>query len=243
MERQRDANSVPGRPSHNGGQFYEQEMLRRTPKLGLSKGSLLHTPSGAIAALRRKTSEGLNRPCPFGDLIYNDDETNNRAIRGGLVVIGDKNLALPNYEFSALADGSGDGSWLLQIKVDEVEFNADDDDSFFTPGIVTATASPIWQAIDASGGPTNYTDNDPPTDPATADGVVYLPVGSLTVSGTSVLFYPTGCGGFTVEQCGGSYVITRETIDYDFVALETRLEQIETDIADLDSRLAALEGF
>jgi len=150
----------------------------------------------------RKPAEWTQiRSCSFGEIVINDDATNNRAILGGSIACGDQNFNVANYPFPTNSDGSEDGEWLIEISIGGITFNTDDDDSLVLPGIETATGTPTWNKI-AYTGSQNYTSNTNPTTP-TGTGTVILPVGVLTVNQANATLANTGCGAFYVDQCAG----------------------------------------
>lgn len=53
MKRQRDAESLPGRPHDSSGMLEQKELLRRTLKVGLSGAGLSHTPTGSIITIKK----------------------------------------------------------------------------------------------------------------------------------------------------------------------------------------------
>ena len=158
--------------------------------------------------------------CSFGHAVLNNDPVNNRAILGGAITCGDQNFNVANYPFPVKSDGSADGQWLIEISISGITFNTDDDDSLILPGIETATGTPTWNKI-AYTGSENYTSNTNPTTP-TGTGTVVLPIGLLTVSGSSAQLANTGCGAFLVDQCAGVFSYSR--VDD---ALEARIQAIE----------------
>ena len=226
MDRQRDANALPGRPSNDGGQRLEKEILQRTPKIALSGASINHTPTGPVISIKRQAATSSSTPCSFGRVVFNDDVTNNRAVVGGAITIGDKNFNVANYPFPAPSNGTGNGQWLVEISISGVSFNTDDDDSLVLPGIETASGTPTWAKI-AYTGTENYTSNTNPSTP-TGTGTVILPIGLLTVAGSSATIAATGCGAFLVDQCAGVFSSSRYGGgSFDSSALEARIAELE----------------
>lgn len=136
--------------------------------------------------------------CPFGSL---KDVEGGQAIVGGLVVCGDKNINVPDFELSVATDGQ----WAIQISLSGVEAATDDDGEIFLPNVVTGPSS---ASMSANAG-TDYDDNDNPSSPASPNGTVVLPIGIWTVTDGAGSFAATGCGSFTVGQCAGILNYTR----------------------------------
>ena len=181
-----------------------------------------------VMALARVIPQQTRKPhewnqieqCSFGEIVLNNDPTNNRAILGGAITCGDQNFNVANYPFPVNADGSADGQWLIEISISDITFNTDDDDSLILPGIETTTGTPTWNKI-AYTGSENYTSNTNPTTP-TGTGTVVLPIGLLTVREDKANFANTGCGSFIIDQCAGVFSYSR--VDD---ALEARIQAIE----------------
>lgn len=151
---------------------------------------------------QRGGSDSAVAACALGQLYNPNDGNSTKAVRGGAVSIGDRNLNVPYYD----VDTSTDGQWLIEVSISGVSFNTDDDDSLILPGIETASGSPTWNAISYTGSE-DYTDNTNPSTP-TGTGTAVLPIGLLTVASGKATFSPTGCGSFVVTQCAG--VMTHE---------------------------------
>ncbi len=163
-------------------------------------------PNGFVVSASGKGGTSSAPPaCALGQIYNPNDGFSSKAVRGGAVAIGDKNLNIPYYDL----DGVGNGQWLLEVSISGVSFNTDDDDSLMLPGIETATGSPTWNAIVYTGAQ-DYTDTTNPTTP-TGTGTAILPIGLLTVTSGQAYFSPTGCGSFLVTQCGGVMTYARSS--------------------------------
>jgi hypothetical protein len=157
------------------------------------------SPAVAGSGYYHSTDKGSVSTCPFGELETNTEDPPVTSIRGGLLVCGDKNYAVPNY---ALTLGTP-GSWLVEINVTGVTAATDDDDELFLPGVTTATdPAPGWTLISYTGSE-NYTSTTNPASPATPTGTAIIGIGLLVIADGAATFTPTGCGTITVGQCAG----------------------------------------
>jgi hypothetical protein len=161
---------------------------------------LKETSSGTIISIKARSGAGGggSGPCPFGETTTTDDDPPLPAIRGGLIVCGDKNFAVLNESYSVAADGE----WLVQIKLTGITCATDDDGEIFLPGVTTATGDPAWDLKEWTTG-TDYDDNDNPSSPASPTGEIVLPIGRLKITDGVGKFTATGCGNYTIGQCAG----------------------------------------
>jgi hypothetical protein len=82
----------------------------------------------------KATSGGSAAPCPFGELIaINDESEFTQGIRGGIVYCGDKNFNVPYQGINLAASGV----WLVFLEIG-CESNRDDDNEIILPGIKTS---------------------------------------------------------------------------------------------------------
>lgn len=152
---------------------------------------------------------GGGGPCPFGELVAIDDETEyTMGIRGGVVYAGDRNFNVP-YQGLDLAV---DGVWLFYLEI-EVEANRDDDHEILLPEIKTspeADPAAFWNYVAWTVGPpeTQYPDNE---NPEVADGLgtIIIPIGKLTIQDGAARLEPVGCGNITIGHCAGILNHTR----------------------------------
>ena len=171
-------------------------------------GQVRETPNGTVLIFKPGPGGGGSSgpaTCPFGELSTNTEDPPVTSIRGGLLVCGDKNYAVPNQN---LVLGTP-GQWLVEISVAGVTAATDDDGEIFLPGVITATATdPVW-ANNAYTGTESYTDTTNPTSPAAPTGTIIIPIGLLTIADGAATFVPTGCGTIRVGQCAGILSHTR----------------------------------
>ncbi len=164
------------------------------------------TPGGVVISIRQK--KGTAGPlviCPFGELmtVAGEEETTTRAIRGGAIYAGDRNMNIEPQELNLEADGV----WLVSIKV-TCEANRDDDHEIWLPNLLTATTpTGDWDKKVWTDG-TDYDDNTP-LDIDTGEGVCVIPIGKLTIADGSAKLDRVGCGNITITQCGGTLSFTR----------------------------------
>lgn len=139
-------------------------------------------------------------PCPFGELTAIDDETSyTTGIKGGIVHCGDQNFNVEYYGVdTSTTTNSAD---LISIKLDNIAFSTDDDETYILPGVTTSTGTPSWEVTAWTTG-TNYPDNINPATP-TGTATIYVPLGKLTIADGVPTWEPTGCGNITINQCGG----------------------------------------
>lgn len=136
--------------------------------------------------------------CPFGELVDLPDD--GKAIRGGLVLCGDKNFEVPDNDLNLEAEV--DGVVYLELAC---ESNMDDDGEIFLPGIHTSSETDpesFW-TFGAS-----YPDNTSPV-LVTGLGTIRIPLGSLVIADGVATFTPTGCGNVTIGQCAGTLSYSR----------------------------------
>lgn len=157
---------------------------------------ITRTSSGVtVSAIRPKPPKTAN--CPFGQLASSS------SIKGGLILCGDKNFNVPNYEI----DLSSDGERVVYITI-PCEVNMDDDSELILPGIKTSSAVSITGADWTVGA--SYPANTNPTVASAGIGTFIFPIGSITITdGAQSNFVPTGCGTCTVTQCAGTLGHTR----------------------------------
>ena len=151
-----------------------------------------------VSVIKRRTRGGATGvPCYFGEVI---DIEGGKAIRGGSVKCGDKNFHMDDEELP-----SGDGAWLVSIKLD-CESLRDDDNEVFLPGIKTSSDTPVFDFKAWSEG-TDYDDN---SDPSLASGIgsIVVPLGKLTKD-DDVPKFGGACGKITITQCDGILDHTR----------------------------------
>jgi len=138
--------------------------------------------------------------CSFGQMVRVDGAP---GIRGGLILCGDKNFNVTNYEI----DGAADGEKVIFIAI-PCEANMDDDQELILPGIKTSSAASItaadWNVADV------YPVNTNPTVAYAGIGEFIFPLGTITITdGVASNFAPTGCGTCTITQCAGTLSHTR----------------------------------
>ena len=145
--------------------------------------------------------------CPFGNLItlpaVAPATVGVQAIRGGVILCGDKNFNVPDGEINVGADGPK----VIYITI-PCEANMDDDSELILSGIKTSSAASLtgadWTVADS------YPDNTNPTVASAGIGTFIFPIGSITItSGAASNFVPTGCGTCNISQCAGTLSHTR----------------------------------
>lgn len=125
-------------------------------------------------------------------------------INGGAMLCGDKNFYVEPFE----VDTGGDGEWLVQILLGDIEFATDDDEEIFLPGgVESSDDTPSWDLKSYSSG-TDYDDNTNPSDPSDTGSIV-IPIGYLKVEDGVVTFRAESCGHIGVGQCAGILFHTR----------------------------------
>jgi hypothetical protein len=141
---------------------------------------------------------GQESTCPFGKIVtYADGEDTITAILGGLFICGNKNFNVANREINL----ESDGSWLIKLTLSGVDPATDDDDEIFLSGVVTASGTPTWGAIEYTGSE-SYTPNTNPATPS-GTGTLVIPIGILKVDDGDATLSPTGCGRIVAGQCAG----------------------------------------
>jgi len=174
--------------------------LRYSNLTGVVGGRLVKTPNGSTlfidAGKGGKTSSSSS--CTFGEIYTNNEDPPVTAIRGGLIICGDKNFNVPDQPLTL---GTA-GTWLVEISLSGVTATTDDDDEIFLPGCTTATGTPDWNNI-AYTGTENYTDTDNPTSPTAPTGTIVVGIGTLDIADGVATLAPTGCGTIRVDQCAG----------------------------------------
>lgn len=156
--------------------------------------------------IKPKTEEGgggTGVVCPFGRLVTIPGSPATQGILGGLIMCGDKNFDVANYEL----DVGTDGYFVLYITI-PCEVNMDDDAELLLSGVKTSSAVSLgagdWTQ-DAA-----YPDNTNPTVASAGIGTFIFPIGSITITGgVASGFSPTGCGSCTVNHCAGTLSHTR----------------------------------
>lgn len=143
---------------------------------------------------------GPSVPCPLGEL-YTDTSVQPavRKLRGGVVIVGDKNFTVPGYNVNIASARTV--SLYLQIPL---TVNTDDDGNILLPGVRTSSWIPAVLEIAGA-----YPDNSNPSVPD-GDGTIVIPLGELTVLNNNATFVATGCGGVVVDHCAGTLTYVRQ---------------------------------
>lgn len=129
-------------------------------------------------------------------------EGSNTYLNGGSVNAGENTFFLAPYNV-----GSSDGQWLVQVRVNGIEFATDDDEEIFLPGGVESASGASWNLKAYSPG-TNYDDHDNPATPSDT-GTAYVPIGYLKIDDDVVTFRAEACGPVTITQCAGILSVQR----------------------------------
>lgn len=147
-------------------------------------------------------SGGGDGPCVFGDIVsINDESEFIVGLLGGVCICGDKNFNVPYYGI----DLETNAELLISLKLDNIKFNTDTDNTFILPGIDTSTGTPSYEETAAT---SNYPDNINPSTP-TSMGTIYVPLGLLTVLDGNATFEAVTCGSILISHCGGILNSTR----------------------------------
>lgn len=138
--------------------------------------------------------------CPFGEII---DDGEDKAIRGGVLQVGDKNFDVPNKVLSL----GTPGVWLTFLRV-PVTANIDDAGELLLPAVETSTATDpatFWELVPWAAGPpaTQYPDDTRPI-LGTGVGEKIIPTGKLTIVGGVPTLAPVQCGQLLIDHCNGT---------------------------------------
>jgi len=140
-----------------------------------------------ISIRERRSEATINEECPFGYVINGSP----KKLQGGTVSGGISNKIVADINLSSSA---ATGTWLW-LKVDLIANSVD--------GVLLSGVESITTVTSGSG--TSIPNNTIPTAAAPA-GVVYIPLGNYT----SGVFYPSGCGNFSVQHCPSNVGYTRQ---------------------------------
>lgn len=176
--------------------------------VGCSNGFVQETPNGKViivspqAAVANVAPVEPSEPCPFGSITsWKSGDATITGIVGGIIICGDKTWNFDPIEI----DRTTNGGWLYYYQV-QCEVNRDDDATLLLPGVKTGQKpGTVSKGEIAAGYPDGFAPN-------ISDGKakITLPIGRVTIEGAdsgvpgNITFEPTGCGGFSIEHCGGT---------------------------------------